>query len=318
MYLRSISLFLSILAVSGIALPALSGQIHPKEALGRRIFDSFRQNKFSDFYLKSIFSLEEEQFRELLFNIENFELRQKLLQFYTLDYPTSAKTQLDRWKIAFAHTWRDQWRHIAKNSPKMIQRNAFDPILRAAKGYGIQWKTTRLLAIEVLLSANWEDIHFNISGDSMIDQNTTDPKTLFFDRTLTYRIQLDKSTHGKAFMVGYSPDDTEKLFNQNIIGNGSGQGDILLRFNTPYPDRLYYFCPDRSGAGGPILIKDFDETNKPNQRTNILLTFSYGQPERAFQILIRDVLSTPWGEIFCERPQWIGEVPLPRGINFSR
>jgi hypothetical protein len=87
MLLRSISLFLLILAVSGIALPALSGQIHPKEALGRKIFDSFRQNKFSDFYLRSIFSLEEEQFRDLLFNLENFELRQKLLQFYTLDYP---------------------------------------------------------------------------------------------------------------------------------------------------------------------------------------------------------------------------------------
>lgn len=318
MLLRSISLFLLILAVSGIALPALWGQIHPKEALGRRIFDSFRQNKFSDFYLRSIFSLEEEQFRDFLFNLENFELRQKLLQFYTLDYPASAKTPLERWKVAFAHTWRDQWRHIAKNSPKMIQREAFDPILREAKGYGIQWETTRLIAIEIPLYVHWKNNRFVVTGDSMIDRNATDPKTLFFDRELTYRLQLDHSTHGKPLMIGYSPEDSDKAYNQNILGNGSGQADMLFRFDTPFPDRLFYFCPDKSSAGGPILIKDFDETAKPNQRTDILLTFSFGQPERAYQILVREVISTPWGEIFCERPQWIGEVPLPRGINFSR
>lgn len=318
MRLRSISLFLLILALSGIALPILSGQIHPKEALGRKIFDSFRQNKFSDFYLRSIFSLEEEQFRDLLFNLENFELRQKLRQFYTLNYPTTAKTPLDRWKIAFAHTWRDQWRHIAKNSPKMIQREAFDPILREAKGYGVQWETTRLLAIEIPLSVHWKNNRFIVTGDSMIDHNATQPKTLFFERGLSYRLQLDHSTHGKPLMIGYSPEDSQKVYNQNILGNGSGQADMLFRFDNPFPDRLFYFCPDKSSAGGPILIKDFNETTKPNQRTDILLTFSFGQPERAYQILIREVLSTPWGETFCERPQWIGEVPLPRGLNFSR
>ena len=318
MRLRSISLFLLILALSGIALPILSGQIHPKEALGRKIFDSFRQNKFSDFYLRSIFSLEEEQFRDFLFNLENFELRQKLLQFYTLDYPTTTKTPLDRWKIAFAHTWRNQWRHIAKNSPKMIQREAFDPILREAKGYGVQWETTRLLAIEIPLSVHWTNNRFIVSGDSMIDPNATDPKTLFFERGLTYRLQLDHSTHGKPLMIGYSPEDSQKAYNQNILGNGSGQADMLFRFDNPFPDRLFYFCPDKSSAGGPILIKDFNETTKPNQRTDILLTFSFGQPERAYQILVREVLSTPWGEILCERPKWIGEVPLPRGLNFSR
>lgn len=318
MRLRSISLFLLILALSGIALPILSGQIHPKEALGRKIFDSFRQNKFSDFYLRSIFSLEEEQFRDLLFNLENFELRQKLRQFYTLSYPTTAKTPLDRWKIAFAHTWRDQWRHIAKNSPKMIQREAFDPILREAKGYGVQWETTRLLAIEIPLSVHWKNNRFIVTGDSMIDHNATQPKTLFFERGLSYRLQLDHSTHGKPLMIGYSPEDSQKAYNQNILGNGSGQADMLFRFDNPFPDRLFYFCPDKSSAGGPILIKDFNETTKPNQRTDILLTFSFGQPERAYQILIREVLSTPWGETFCERPQWIGEVPLPRGLNFSR
>lgn len=200
----------------------------------------------------------------------------------------------------------------------MIQREAFDPILREAKGYGVQWETTRLLAIEIPLSVHWTNNRFIVSGDSMIDPNATDPKTLFFERGLTYRLQLDHSTHGKPLMIGYSPEDSEKAYNQNILGNGSGQADMLFRFDNPFPDRLFYFCPDKSSAGGPILIKDFNETTKPNQRTDILLTFSFGQPERAYQILVREVLSTPWGEIFCERPQWIGEVPLPRGLNFSR
>jgi len=314
---RLLSFLLSLTVVFAVC-PQSEAQIHPKEALGRKLFDSFRQNKFSDFYLRSIFSLEEEQFRELLFGIENYELRQNLSQFYTLDFPASAKTDQDKWKIVFAHTWRDQWRHIAHQSPKMVQRDAFDPILREAKGYGIQWETTRLLAIEALLNVRWKNDRFEVTRDRMIDQNSTDPNTLFWDRKLSYRLQLDLSTHGNAFMIGYSPEDSEKVYNQNIVGNGSGQADILVRFDTPFPDRLYYFCPDEPGAGGQILIKDFEESSKPNQRTDILLTFSYGQPERAFQIIIRNVLTTPWGTIFCERPEWIGEVTLPRGLRFSQ
>ncbi len=293
-------------------------QIHPKEALGRKIFDSFRLNKFSDFYLRSIFSLEEDQFRDFLFGIENLELRQNLNQFYTLDYPSSAKTAQEKWKVAFAYTWRDQWRHIAHHSPKMVQRDAFDPILREAKGFGIQWDTTRLIGIEVVLDAHWINDRFEVKRDRMIDQNNTDPNTLFFDRKLNYRIKLDKSTHGKAFMIGYAPEDSDKLYKENILGNGSGQQDAVLRFDTPFPDRLYYFCPDEKNAGGLILINDHDDINKPNQRTDILLTFSYGQPERAYQIIVKDVLSTPRGEVFCERPEWLGEVPLPRGLKFTR
>ena len=314
---RFLSHLLIVIVVSAIHIGA-EAQIHPKETLGRKVFDSFRQNKFSDFYLRSIFSLEEDQFRDLLFGIENFQLRKNLEQFYTLDYPSSAKSADDKWKIAFAYTWRDQWRHIAHHSPQMVQRDSFDPILREAKSFGIQWETTRLLAIEALLTITWEDDRFEVKRDHMIDLNQTTPKTLFLDRKLTYRLKLDKSTHGNAFMIGYSPEDSDKLYNLNILGNGSGLADILLRFDNPFPDRLFYFCPDQSKAGGPILIKDFDDSTKPNQRTDILLTFSYGQPERAYQIIIKDVLSTPWGEVFCERPEWLGEVPLPRGLNFTR
>lgn len=314
---RFLSLLVSVTIFSSV-FPDADAQIHPKEALGRKVFDSFRQNKFSDFYLRSIFSLEEDQFRDLLLGIENYELRQNLVQFYTLDYPVSAKTAQDRWKVVFAYTWRDQWRHIAHHSPKMVQRDSFDPILREAKDFGIQWETTRLLAIEILLPVRWANGRFEVKHDSMVDQNTTNPNTLFFDRKLSYRLKLDKSTHGNAFMIAYAPEDSNKVYNQNILGNGSGQADILIRFDTPFPDRLYYFCPDEPNAGGALLIKDFDDLDKPNQRSDVLLTFSYGQPEKAYQIIVKDVISTPWGEVFCERPEWLGEVPLPRGLNFTR
>ena len=87
---RFLSLLVSVTIFSSV-FPDADAQIHPKEALGRKVFDSFRQNKFSDFYLRSIFSLEEDQFRDLPLGIENYELRQNLVQFYTLDYPVSAR-----------------------------------------------------------------------------------------------------------------------------------------------------------------------------------------------------------------------------------
>ena len=117
-------------------------------------------------------------------------------------------------------------------------------------------------------------------------------------------------------MIGNASEDSDQSYNQGILGNGSGQGDILIRFDSETPAKLFYFCPDQVGAGGIILVKDFDNLNKPNQRTDILLTFSYDQPARAFQILIKDVLHTSKGAIFTERPKFLGEVPLPRGLSF--
>jgi hypothetical protein len=193
---------------------------------------------------------------------------------------------------------------------------SFSPILQDAKENGIQWESTELLAIEVLLNVKWSKGRFEIDRDPLPGENLINPHTLYLDRKLTYRLKLDKTTHGKALMIGYAPEDSEQIYSKGILGNGSGQADILARFTTQFPDRLYYFCPDENAAGGPILIKDYDSPDKPNQRTNILLTFSYGQPHRAYQILVKNVLSTPSGEVFCERPEWLGEVLLPRGLNF--
>ena len=311
---RLVTIF-CITALASVHL-CLFSQVHPKEILGRKVFDSFRKNDFKLFYLSSIFSIEEQTFRDLLFTIKNEGLRNELLAHHQSPFPPQS-TSAEQWEIAFAHTWRDQWRHLAHHSPQEVMLQSFTPILREAKENGIQWESTQLLAIEVLLDVKWNNRKFDVERDLMPAENQIDPYTLFLDRKLTYRFRLDKSTHGNAFMIGYAPDDSEQIYSKGILGNGSGQADILARFTTQFPDRLYYFCPFEDDAGGPILIKDFDDTNKPNQRSNILLTFSFGQPQRAYQILIKSVLSTPSGEVFCERPVWLGEVILPRGLNFS-
>ncbi len=307
--------WLSVLALILLGHVQAHAQIHPKEALGRKIFDSFRNNQFSEFYLRSIFALEEDEFRNFLYGIKNHNLRQDLFRLHEQEFPPGATSPLEKWRLAFAHTWRTQWSHIARHSPRVVQADAYDPIMRKAKDFGIQWETVDLLAIEVLLPVRWEYGRFEIKRDPMPDLNSTDPRTVYLDRMLTYRLQLDASTHGNAWMIGYAPEDSEQLFNSGVIGNGSGQEDVLIRLSSQFPEKLHYFCPDEPGAGGPIEVKDFDSIDKPNQRTDILLTFSFGQPARFYQILIHEVLSTPKGEVFCERPEWLGEVRLPRGIT---
>ena len=312
--IRSIAilLFIASISVGGVVSFA---QVHPKEILGRKVFDSFRKNDFRSYYTSSIFSIEEDVFRNLLFNIKNEGLRQELFVHHRSPFPPQSTPQ-QMWEIAFAHTWRDQWRHLAHHSPKQVMLQSFSPILQEAKENGIQWESTELLAIEVLLNVKWDRGKFEVDRDPLPGENLLDSHTLYLDRKLTYRLKLDQSTYGCAFMIGYAPEDSEQIYSKGILGNGSGQADILARFTTQFPDRLYYFCPDEEGAGGPILIRDYDSPDKPNQRSNILLTFSYGQPHRAYQILLRNVLSTPSGEVFCERPEWLGEVRLPRGLNF--
>jgi len=56
-------------------LPTLSAQVHPKEALGRKVFDSFRNQDFRSLYDSSIFSLSEQNFKFLIKNIRNQALR---------------------------------------------------------------------------------------------------------------------------------------------------------------------------------------------------------------------------------------------------
>ena len=74
---RLVTIF-CISALASVHL-CLFSQVHPKEILGRKVFDSFRKNDFKLFYLSSIFSIEEQTFRDLLFSIKNEGLRNELL-----------------------------------------------------------------------------------------------------------------------------------------------------------------------------------------------------------------------------------------------
>ena len=61
----------------------------------------------------------------------------------------------------------------------------FLPILREARGYQIQWETVKLMAIEV--AGELENGRFEVKGDADFDENSSNPRTLHFDRNPTYR-----------------------------------------------------------------------------------------------------------------------------------
>ena len=307
---------IGLIFVALLSVKVTQAQVHPSESLGRIFFESLKSKDFNTYYRQSIFSLNEQTFKFFFQNIRNQSMRDHLIQNHTLPYPKDANSSQQKWDLAFLHNWRVEWRHLSKNTPERINLETFLPLLRETSGYDFQWETVELLAIEILLPVHWENGRFQIKGDLDLEEKQVDPRTLFLDRSMSYRIRPDKSTYSRAFMIGTVPEDSDEAYGQGITGNGSGQGDIVIRFDENTPDQLFYFCPDQGGAGGPIVVKSFDDLDKPNQRQNLLLTLSYGSPQRAFQILLKDILQTPVGPLFCERPEWIGEVPLPRGLNF--
>ena len=315
LFMRSIFKFISVCVLLQLAPIQGNAQLHPMEALGREIFDSFRQANFNTFYQRSIFSLNEESFKFFLSNVRNKSLRDDFISLHKQSFPANSSIE-EKWNIAFQHLWRNELRHISQYSHSKVHNESFFPILQETKEYGIQWKTTKLLGIEVLLPVSWQNGRFQIKGDLGLDANGSNERILFLDRNLSYRLTLDRLTYSKTFMIGTEAEDSEKSFESGILGNGSGQGDILIRFDSSTPSNLFYFCPDQQGAGGPIVVKDLEDMNKPNQRTDILLTFSFDQPARAFQIIVRDAILTTNGPIFTERPQFRGEVQLPRGLSF--
>ena len=293
----------------------LVGQVHPSESLGRIFFDSLKTKDFNTYFSQSIFSLNEQTFKFFLENIRNQSMRDHMIKNHPMAYPKDANTSDKKWELAFLHNWRVEWRHLSRNTADRIRSETFLPLLRETEGYEFQWETVELLAIEILLPIHWENGRFQIKGDLDLEENKANPRTLFLDRSISYRLRPDKSTYSHPFMIGTDKEDSDESYSKGIVGNGSGQGDILIRFDESTPQKLFYFCPDQAGAGGPILVKSYDDLDKPNQRQNLLLTLSYGSPQRAFQILLKDVLLTPVGPLFCERPEWIGEVPLPRGLT---
>lgn len=290
-------------------------EIHPVELLGKDIFKSFQNEDFISFYNHSVFSLNEEKFKKFLYEINNKNIRDSLISMHEQEFPKNLMYS-EKWDLAFQHLWREELRHLAQYSKSIILKENFAPIINEAKEYGIHWKVTELVAVEVLVPVSWKNGRFLIKKDAGIDGNNS----LFLDRNLSYRFTLDKYTYSKAFMIGTVPEDSDESYDDGIIGNGSGQGDILIRLNSLAPEKLFYFSPDQKKAGGELWVKNENvgDNERPNQRLDLLITFAYGQPKRAYQILVKDVLKSDSGYIFTERPEFLGRVPLPSGLNFSQ
>ena len=305
-------LLLKILFLSAFNIS--KAEVHPVENLGKELFKSFKNEDFDSFYNRSIFSLNESQFKSFLYQINNKDIRDTLINLHEQPFPDNS-TYKEKWDIAFRHLWRAELRHLANYSKGIIQKEDFLPIIKEAKEYGIHWKVTELVAVEVLIPVSWKNGRFLLKKDTGIDGNNS----LFLDRNLSYRLTLDKNTYSKAFMIGSVPEDSDESYDQGITGNGAGQGDILIRLGPASPNKLYYFSPDQKKAGGELWIKKpySGDDQKPNQRLDLLITFAYGQPKRAYQIIIKDVLRTTDGPIFTERPQFLGRVALPSGLSFQ-
>ena len=294
----------------------LFSEVHPYEKLGRAVFDSFHDQDFNKFFKQSVFALKEPEFKNFLFNVRNQNIRNHLAELHTLPIPDDANTSQKKWGIVFAHNWRKEWRHLSRNTLGMVKAESFTPILREAEKYSFQWQTAELLKVEVILPLIWQNGRFEVKRDLDLDKFNTDSRTLHIDNQIQYRIRPDKTTYAKAFMIGTIAEDSESLIKENIIGNGSGQGDIVLNFSYPRNSSLYYFCPDQKGVGGSLIIKDFNDSEKPNQRHNLLLTIAFGEPVKFFQIQLNDVLMVDNKALFFGRPDWIGTVDLPSGILY--
>ena len=68
---------------------------------------------------------------------------------------------------------------------------------------------------------------------------------------------------------------------------------VVVRFDQSSPDEVHYFCLDQEGAGGNIIIKNYSDFDKPNQRTDLLLTFSYGEPCKLIKFSYRKSCGRP-------------------------
>ena len=303
------------LLLSLVCQPIAQSKEHPYETLGREVFESLKNQDFNKFFSQSVFSLKEYEFKEFLFTIRNQNIRDHLVEMHKIPFPDDANTTQKKWNLVFAHNWRNEWRHLARNTPLMIKSESFLPLLDSANDYGFQWETVSLLSVEVLLPMNWQNGRFEIRRDLDLSAFDSDSRSLFVERNMTYRLRPDKTTYSKSFMVGEKNEDSESIFKKGILGNRSGQGDITIRFEKESPSELFYFCPDQKGAGGVVRILDSANSDKPNQRQNLLLTITYGKPTRFFQILLKEVMMVGNRAVFFDRPQWLDQVDKPSHIQ---
>ena len=84
-------------------------------------------------------------------------------------------------------------------------------------------------------------------------------------------------------MIGTDPENSDLNYDTGIIGNGSGQGDVTLKFNEKTPSKLFIFCPDQKRSRWSDFGWDPDQ-GKPNQGWIYCLLFPFDQPKKPFKL----------------------------------
>ena len=126
-------------------------QLHPQEAVGRIVFDSFRYNNFKPFFERSIFALNEEEFKSFLYGIRNQSIRNELIALHRQPFPTTSLPPRPNGRLPLSIIGEVNGVIFPENSPDFVREQSFLPILREARDYQIQWETVKLMAIEVHL-----------------------------------------------------------------------------------------------------------------------------------------------------------------------
>ena len=285
---------------------------HPYEVLGNEVFQSLKDQNFNQFFHNSVFSLKEPEFKKFLFNIRNQEIRNQMTEFHMVPLPDGIISAQKKWEIVFAHNWRKEWRHLATSTPSKIKSESFHPILTAANEYGLQWKTVTLESVEVLLPVTWKNGRFEVKRDRDLQDSNSDDRKLFFDRNIFYRLRPDDSTYSKSFMIGIKNEDSESIYKEGIMGNRSGQGDILLKFSEKTPQ--FYITSARIRR--VLVEKSLSLILKTRRnQTNAIISsslFLSGTLKSFFQILLKEVIIVEGNALFFfDQPQWLGEVEKP-------
>ncbi len=325
------------------------------ENFARAVFETFRQNDFATFHRHTVFALDEDRFKNFLLELRNDEIRDSLTQGQWSKWQqqtgikigaltkeinkTAAEakagkivnsaaraaimtlqakiTKLEmalnqKWQLVCLKQWRNVHRRLMGIGSESARHEAFDPILTGAEKEGIQWETARLTGVEVLHAVSFAQNRFKIDGVAS--------PALHWESGLTYRLHFDKTTHGRAFRLSTLPEGPIP-YERGIVRDNTGSNSLVARFETS-PKTLYYFCPDQKGMGNRIWF-----TGKKHPRRNVLLSFSYGNPQRNYRLLLRDCFpippkddglraGEPWGHwLLFERPVWLG--PISKKASFE-
>ena len=308
---RCIKLWLLVVAIPVWAETPIS--VHSLEVFARNIFEHYRAGDFKSFHQSTVFALSDDYFKQFILKVRNDKIRNALTkgewakwqQAAEEEDPEAEKKLEHTWKVACLEQWRKTHRRLKDVGLKSIRYEAFDSILLGAEKEGIQWKTAHLNKVEVVHEVSLGQKHFKIDG--------VDSPVLYWEPGLSYRLRFDNATHGHPFRLATLPEGPI-VDERGVATDRSGNRDVMVHFNQA-PKSLYYFCPDKPGMGNRINFS----SGKKHPMRNVLLTFSYGNPQRSYRILLRDCLPIPpppaLGEIsvwnrwlLFERPVWLGPV----------